>query len=120
VSEIKRIVPEEVVEIFEKLNLKPTKGKYFNESVNCACAVGAIYLNEKPESIDNSEAFSTVASLGYKDNYLAGVIYGFDDDPNVNIGDSSEYDLGFEDGVKVREMLIEKGHKILYLGREQS
>ena len=118
-TEIKRIVPEEVVEIFEKLNLKPTEGRYFDENKTCACAIGAMYLNENPESIDKISTFETVASLGYTDDYLAGIISGFDNDKNINEV-PLEYGLGYDDGQKVRNLLLEKGYKMLYLGREKS
>lgn len=121
-TEIKRIVPEEVVGIFEKLNLKPTEAAYFDDKKTCACAVGAIAL-DADINIGTMSSFSTMLRLGYSDNYISGIIEGFDGikgESTDSIKDRlSEFRLGYDDGQKVRNLLLDKGYEMLYMGREK-
>lgn len=114
---IKRINPEEVVGLFERLNIIPKAGSYFNENKTCACAIGVMALSNAAECTEEEERsrifeypFSNVYDDGYNTSYLSGIINGFD---NRKIQFTSYHrEIGYEDGKKVRDLLIEKGYEL--------
>ena len=117
-TEIKRILPEEVLGIFKELNLTPVAGSFYTQDRTCACGMGAYYLKNK-EGFDSIVKFTQhLFTFGYEHGYYKG-FDGFDKSiiekaEKSFIEDKEEldlYKLGYEDGLAARNLLIENGIK---------
>ncbi len=114
-TEIKRILPEEVLGIFKELNLTPITGAFYTQDRTCACGMGAYYLKNKGED-DHVVKFTNRLFNGEYEN---GYYKGFDGFDEAFIGKAKMYYcgsenyqlymLGYEDGVAARNLLIANG-----------
>lgn len=114
----KRITPEEIVRAYVYCGLGKTTGTYFRwdhydgeagkGALRCACPLAAKYLDENkitvgPIMTDVSHEVLTWAHKVYGVSYVGGFIDGVDHDTcSPGALDSERYQLGHEDGTKVR------------------
>ncbi len=106
-TELKRINPEEVMQAYTELGIKPIQGCYHNSDYNCACGVGVMAIKlrhqdllskkRKVQGIALSNYFGYLTVHGYDCNYLSGFIHGFDD-VDTDKNDTDNFKLGVEDG----------------------
>lgn len=110
-AETKRVLPEEILEIFKELNLTPITG-CFKETIDnqqCACGMGAYYLRHKEE---DEELISFLDGENLHIFYRNGYFNGFDGEEKSEIF-GKLYALGYKDGLDARNLLIENGFKIV-------
>lgn len=111
---MKRIDPQAIPALFEKLRLKPEAGRIQPSGDPCTCLIGALLIAETglDDRLDDSlTAVLALQKLGYSNAYLWGLTRGFDtgheevappscEDPSVQ---------GVRDGAAARNVLIKKG-----------
>lgn len=116
-TEIKRINPEEVLQIFKDLELKAIAGSFYTQDHTCACGMGAYYLRHKEEDDSVVKFTNRLFNFQYEHGYYKG-FDGFDKSILERVSkfyDKSDkeeldlYKLGYEDGLSARNLLIANG-----------
>lgn len=112
----KRIMPDQVVEAYQKTEYAPASNLYISLSNKCACAIGAVFTYENDPKEKNELQIAVDAHdwsmqlLGGE--YHMGFTRGFDNDSlNVSLLTSEKEEdqmflLGFEDGQNARKAVI--------------
>ncbi len=99
IATLKRINPDEALQAYIELNIKPTQGEFYISVENCACGLGAIAIKLGQNfGNDDRDYFKYFKSLGYDHAYLSGFTSGFDELKLLS-DDIDSYKLGHEDGL---------------------
>lgn len=97
--EIKRIMPQEVLDAYRETGMKPITGLDW-DGHGCGCALGAITAKTTARYVTGGAyCFSHMVldQYGYEPRYLAGFMSGFDGSPGV-VHESLAGGLGLADG----------------------
>jgi len=116
----KRITIEELDEALMWTNIPLTLGTFYNPCKHCACPQTILYvcencelpLKHRPNTMADADVLADKVVKWtkevYGDQYSDGFRHGYDNPKRYSGVHGGEFNIGFQDGVKVREHFLNK------------